>query len=207
MLTERFADAMRLAWQLHAGQTRKTNQTPYIAHLLSVTALVLEYGGDEDAAIAALLHDAVEDQGGLTTLAAIRARFGDTVADLVHACSDAYETPKPPWRARKERHLALLQCAPLPVLLISLADKYHNAHALALELHAMGESVWEVFKGGRPGTLWNFRAAADAYRRALENQTAAGADAARLEMVRRLLQQYEAAVADLERLAEETTAA
>ena len=102
-------DAMRSSCTRE--QERKGNQTPYIAHLLGVCALVLEDGGDEDEAIAALLHDAAEDQGGLKTLEEIRRRFGEQVAAIVDGCTDTYETPKPPWRGRKETYLEHLRSA------------------------------------------------------------------------------------------------
>ncbi len=105
MLTSRFEDALIYATRLHAGQKRKATQIPYIAHLLGVTALVLEDGGDEDQAIAALLHDAVEDQGGVKILEEIRKFYGDRVADIVDGCTDAYQIPKPPWRERKEQYI------------------------------------------------------------------------------------------------------
>ena len=108
-LTARFRSAMDYAFELHQNQFRKGAHTPYVAHLLGVTALVLEDGGDEDHAIAALLHDAVEDQGGIQTLDEIRLRFGETVAKIVDGCTDSYKKPKPPWRARKERYLKHLK--------------------------------------------------------------------------------------------------
>jgi (p)ppGpp synthase/HD superfamily hydrolase len=156
-LTARFEDAFTFANRLHAKQTRKGSQTPYIAHLLSVTALVLETDGDEDLAIAALLHDAVEDQGGLDTLAEIRLRFGERVADIVDSCSDAYTVPKPPWKARKEAYLAHLKVSTPEVRLVSLADKLHNARSILRDLRMAGEVVWGKFKGGKDGTLWYYR--------------------------------------------------
>ena len=156
-LGPRFEEALVFATQLHAHQTRKSSQTPYIAHLLSVTGLVLEAGGDEDMAIAALLHDAVEDQGGLETLTKIRARFGERVANIVDVCSDAYEIPKPPWQRRKETYLKHLQDAPADARLVSLADKLHNARSILRDLNKDGERVWEKFNGGKAGTLWYYR--------------------------------------------------
>ena len=109
-LSARFEDALAYAAHLHAGQPRKDTAIPYVAHLLAVCSLVLEDGGDEDEAIAALLHDGPEDAGGHETLEEIRRRFGDRVADIVADCSDTFETPKPPWRERKEAYLAHLFC-------------------------------------------------------------------------------------------------
>ena len=157
VLTKRFQEALVYAAQLHAGQTRKGSDTPYIAHLLSTSSLVLEAGGDEDQAIAALLHDAVEDQGGKKTLQQIRTHFGDHIADIVDSCSDAYSIPKPPWRERKEAYLAHLPDASAPARLVSLADKVHNARSILRDLQQDGELVWEKFKGGRAGTLWYYQ--------------------------------------------------
>jgi hypothetical protein len=111
-LTERFDDAFKLASDLHHTQTRKSSEVPYLSHLMAVSGLVLENGGTEDEAIAGLLHDAVEDQGGQATLERIREAFGDVVAELVSALSDTDEIPKPPWRARKEEYLRRLETAP-----------------------------------------------------------------------------------------------
>jgi (p)ppGpp synthase/HD superfamily hydrolase len=156
-LSERFDDALRFASELHRRQLRKGTDVPYVAHLLSVTALVLEHGGTEDEAIAALLHDAIEDQGGATVGDEIRRRFGDAVVEIVKACSDTDETPKPPWRARKEAYLAHLPDATSSAKLVSAADKVHNARATLADYRARGESVWARFRGGREGTLWYYR--------------------------------------------------
>ncbi len=148
---------MVYAAQLHAGQVRKGSGTPYIAHLLAVTSLVLEHDGDEDEATAALLHDAAEDQGGEATLAEIRRRFGPAVAEIVEGCSDTMATPKPSWRARKEAFLARLPHASPSVRLVSTADKLHNARTILADLRMMGDAVWDRFQGGREGTLWYHR--------------------------------------------------
>jgi GTP pyrophosphokinase len=166
LLTSRFGDALRLALELHARQLRKGTTIPYVAHLLSVAALVLEHGGDEDQAIAGLLHDAVEDQGGRPTLERIRGLFGDRVAAIVEGCSDADAIPKPPWLERKQRYLAHLAAAPPEVLLVSSADKLHNARAILADLRREGESVFGRFNGGREGTVWYYRALTEAYRAA-----------------------------------------
>lgn len=157
MLTVRFESALTYAFQLHVNQVRKGGQIPYLAHLLAVTALVLEDGGDEDQAIAALLHDAVEDQGGDKTLQSIKERYGERVADIVAGCTDAFRIPKPPWRQRKEAYLKHLVNAPLEVRRVSLADKLHNARSLVDDLHGEGQAVWERFNGGKEGTLWYYR--------------------------------------------------
>jgi (p)ppGpp synthase/HD superfamily hydrolase len=163
-LTQRFKDALDYALELHNNQQRKGSDTPYAAHLLAVASLVLEDGGDEEQAIAALLHDAPEDQGGLETLEAIRQRFGDRVADIVHGCTDTFESPKPSWRQRKENYLEHLQIAPEEVRRVSLADKLHNARSILTDLLRSGEDVWERFNGGKDGTLWYYRSLLDVFR-------------------------------------------
>ncbi len=161
----RLADAVRLAAELHAGQRRKGSDAPYVAHLLAVCALVLEHGGDESQAVAALLHDAIEDAGGDSVRAVLRARFGEDVLALVEGCTDTDETPKPPWRARKERFLERLAAASPRVRLVVAADKLHNAATTRADLARDGARVWERFRGGREGTLWYYRAAVDALQR------------------------------------------
>lgn len=161
-LSDRFVAALAYACQLHQAQTRKISQTPYVGHLLAVAALVLEHGGDEDEAIAALLHDSVEDQGGADTRAEIAQWFGERVARIVDAASDADELPKPPWKERKLAHVARLLAADHSTRLVLAADKLHNVRSLARDLRAHGAAVWESFSGGREGTLWYYRAMRDA---------------------------------------------
>lgn len=161
-LTERFDEALLLAHALHRGQRRKGAGVPYIAHLLSVAALVIEHGGDEDEAIAALLHDAVEDQGGLATRDLIVERFGERVGAIVMGCTDSNVEPKPPSKPRKEAWLRRLPEAGPSVRLVAAADKLHNARSVLADYRRSGESIWERFNGGRAGTLWYYRALADA---------------------------------------------
>jgi (p)ppGpp synthase/HD superfamily hydrolase len=165
-LGDRFEQALLLATRLHAGQTRKGNAVPYVSHLLAVTGLVLEHGGDEDAAIAALLHDAIEDQSDKITLDEIRARFGDAVANVVDGCTDARTLPKPPWRGRKEAYLAHLRHAPAAERLVAVADKLHNARTILADYRVLGEELWGRFNGGREGTLWYYRSLVEAFRAA-----------------------------------------
>lgn len=155
--TERLVAAFGLAAELHAAQTRKGSDIPYVTHLMAVAGLVGEYDGTEDDMIAALLHDAVEDQGGLDTLEHIRKLFGDGVADCVEACSDAFEMPKPPWQERKERFIAAVHTVPHGVKLIVAADKLHNMRTLIRDLRMHGPGVWQRFATGEEGTLWYHR--------------------------------------------------
>lgn len=156
-LSTRFDRALQLAHDLHRRQPRKKSDVPYIAHLLAVTAIVLENGGDEDTAIAALLHDAVEDQGGQPTLDRIRREFGERVARIVYECSDADGEPKPPWRFRKEQYLQALPHKSMEALLVSFGDKIHNCRSIMRDLRRDGAPVWNRFEGRRDGTLWYYR--------------------------------------------------
>lgn len=158
--TQRFSEAFALAAELHATQVRKGTSIPYLSHLLSVAGIAMEHGATEDEAIAALLHDAVEDQGGLPTLERIRARFGDNVAEIVLGCTDSTEIDparKQSWKERKENYLAHLADASHSVRLVSAADKLHNARCTLTECRRSGEAVWQRFNGGKEGTLWYYR--------------------------------------------------
>jgi (p)ppGpp synthase/HD superfamily hydrolase len=163
-LSARFEEALILAVRWHAGQMRKETTIPYIAHLLGVASLVLEQGADEDEAIAALLHDAVEDQGGMVALGEIRRRFGDRVAEIVAGCTDAWTTPKPPWRERKGAYIAHLRQASASVRLVSAADKLHNARSILADYRVLGDALWSRFNGGKAGTLWYYRALVETLR-------------------------------------------
>ncbi len=155
----RFSQALVYAADAHKDQTRKGTSVPYVAHVLAVAALALENGANEDEAIAALLHDTVEDCGGEARLSDVRERFGATVADIVWGCSDTMETPKPPWRERKETYLHRLDAESPSVLLVSACDKLHNVRSLLVSVRNDGEAAWARFKGGKAGTLWYYRAA------------------------------------------------
>jgi (p)ppGpp synthase/HD superfamily hydrolase len=166
-LSDRFDDALAYASRLHREQTRKGSGIPYVSHLLAVCSLVIEHGGNEDQAIAALLHDAAEDQGGEARLSEIRARYGAAVADIVADCTDAWTEPKPPWRPRKEAYLAALPSKPSASLLVSLADKVHNASAILGDYQVLGDKLWDRFKGGREGTIWYYRSVSEVFDRAM----------------------------------------
>jgi len=158
----RVVQAFALMYEFHRDQLRKGGQVPYITHLLAVASLVGEHGGDEDTVIAALLHDAAEDQGGEAALLRIREAFGDTVAELVLGASDTMEDPKPPWRARKEKHIAHMREASHYLRILLCADKIHNARSLCCDLRRHGDTYWRHFNGGKEGTLWYYRASCDA---------------------------------------------
>ena len=166
ILSSRFDDALAFAVDLHREQPRKGTGVPYVSHLLSVAALVLEHGGTEDQAIAALLHDAVEDQGGRPTADRIRERFGDLVAGIVDGCTDTDVSPKPPWRLRKEAYVARVRNEPAHVRLVSAADKLHNARTMVTDLRIHGPALWERFNAGRDETLWYLESLVDAFREA-----------------------------------------
>jgi len=177
VLTDRFDRTLLYATHVHGGQVRKGTNTPYVAHLLAAAATVLEYGGDEDLAIAALLHDSVEDQGGKARLDDVRNRFGEGVARIVEACSDSLADTgkgerKASWRQRKEAYLADLQNANKDILRVSLADKVHNARAILRDLRKpdIGEEVWARFSVSKKQTLWYYHNLADRFCERLSNQ-------------------------------------
>lgn len=165
VLGERFARALDLAFELHRGQARKGSGIPYFGHLLGVASIMIETGGSEDEAIAALLHDAAEDQGGHATVERIRAEFGDPVARVVEECSDSFGEPKPPWRERKQAYLEHLEQASEAALDVSLADKLHNVRTIVVDYRAVGERLWDRFNAGRDEVLWYYRSLAAAFAR------------------------------------------
>jgi len=164
-LSPNFEDALIYATQAHCDQTRKKTGIPYIAHVLGVTAIALEYGANETEAIGALLHDTVEDCGGAERLRDIQKRYGDDVAKIVDGCTDTDEVPKPPWRARKEAYVAHLKDSDTSTRLVSAADKLHNTRAILADLRRHGPKVFDRFSGKKEGTLWYYRALVAAFRR------------------------------------------
>jgi (p)ppGpp synthase/HD superfamily hydrolase len=183
-LGPRLQRAFRYAADKHAGQTRKQTAVPYLSHLMAVASLVLEAGGDEDMAIAALLHDVVEDCGGMPRLREVRKQFGSRVAKIVEGCTDAFVEPKPEWMERKKDYLREVKHADAETRLVSAADKLHNVRAILADYRRDGESVWKRFSGKKEGTLWYYRALSDEYRRRNPN---------------RITQELEIAVGELER--------
>ncbi len=185
VLSKRFIFALGYAAKLHAKQIRKRTERPYIGHLLGVASIVIEYGGDEDMAIAALLHDAVEDQGGLPRLREIRKKFGKRVAHIVDGCTDAYTEPKSPWLERKRAYIARLAGENEEVRLVSAADKLSNARETLYEVRTHGDSVYDRFAGKKLGTLWYYRELLGVFREAGANP---------------LVEELERVVTELERL-------
>ena len=185
-LGPRFLRAFNFAAEKHSGQIRKASTIPYITHLMGVASLVLEAGGDEDSAIAALLHDVVEDCGGMPMLTEVRRQFGSRVAKIVDGCTDAYTEPKPPWRDRKEKYIRRLKTEDADTRLVSAADKLNNVRSILSDYRVIGESVWLRFAGGREGTLWYYRTLLNVFLRHKRN---------------RITQELELAVNELESLA------
>ena len=155
-LSARFDEALAYAHGAHRDQLRKGTDIPYISHLMAVAGIVLENGGDEETAIAALLHDVIEDGGGAVAREEIRRRFGRRVADIVDECTDAEVIPKPPWRERKEKYIAHLRHATPQARLVSAADKLHNARTILADYRVVGEALWERFNASREETLWYY---------------------------------------------------
>src|SRR5436305_13297809 len=157
-LSRQFEKALVYATRIHGGKLRKKTKIPYIAHILGVTAIAMEYGANETEAIAALLHDAVEDCGGEKRLRDIQGKFGKAVAKIVAGCTDTDQIPKPPWLERKKAYVAHVRRASIPTKLVSASDKLHNVRAILMNCRQEGESLWSRFSGGKRGTLWYYGA-------------------------------------------------
>ena len=156
MLTKKYDEALRFSSELHRTQNRKGTDIPYVSHLMSVSALVLEYGGNEVQAIAGLLHDAVEDQGGLKTLKIIRKKFGSKVAKIVSDCTDAEIEPKPPWLERKKSYIKSLKNKPQSSLFVSVCDKTHNASCIVNDHKRVGKKLWKRFSAKPKQIYWYY---------------------------------------------------
>ena len=167
LLTNRFVEALGYAAELHLHQRRKGKGQPYVGHLLGVAAIVIQHGGGEDEVIAALLHDAVEDQGGLPRLDEIREKFGARVARVVDGCTDSYEVSgeKRDWLERKRAYIAKVAHESADVQLVSAADKLANAREILADYRVEGDAVFSRFQGRKEGTLWYYRALVDVFRR------------------------------------------
>jgi (p)ppGpp synthase/HD superfamily hydrolase len=169
-LGPRLQRAFRYAAEKHEGQTRKQTAVPYLSHLMAVASLVLEAGGDEDLAIAALLHDVVEDCGGMPRLREIRRRFGPRVAKIVEGCTDSFGEPKREWVERKKDYLREVRHADVDTRLVSASDKLHNVRTILSDYRQHGEAIWARFSGKKEGTLWYYRALSDEYQRRNPNR-------------------------------------
>jgi (p)ppGpp synthase/HD superfamily hydrolase len=185
-LSPKFEEALVYATQAHCNQTRKKTSIPYIAHILGVTAIALEYGADETEAIGALVHDVVEDCGGAQRLREIEGKFGKAAAKIVEGCTDTDETPKPPWRERKEKYIAHVASADPATILVSASDKLHNARAILRDLRVQGDRVFDRFNGRKEGTLWYYRSLVTAFREHANSE---------------LINELDRVVAEIERLA------
>jgi (p)ppGpp synthase/HD superfamily hydrolase len=164
-LGTRLQSAFRYAAEKHEGQARKQTSVPYLSHLMAVASLVLEAGGDEEMAIAALLHDVVEDCGGMPRLRDVRKVFGDRVAKIVEGCTDSFSDPKLEWKQRKDDYLEHVKHADYETRLVSAADKLHNVRTILTDYRKDGEKIWKRFSGKKDGTLWYYRALSDEYQR------------------------------------------
>jgi (p)ppGpp synthase/HD superfamily hydrolase len=162
-LSRQFEKALIYATRIHGGQLRKKTRIPYIAHILGVCAIAMEYGANETEAIAALLHDAVEDCGGAKRLRDIELKFGKKVAKIVQGCTDTDQTPKPPWLERKKAYVAHVRHAPMSTRLVSASDKLHNVRAILMDYRKEGERLWSRFNRGKQGALWYYRALVNAF--------------------------------------------
>ncbi len=180
----RLQRAFRYAAKWHDGQARKGTAVPYLSHLMAVASLVLEAGGNEEMAIAALLHDVVEDCGGMPRLREIRKQFGPRVARIVEGCTDSFGEPKPEWIERKKNYLREVKHAYGETRLVSASDKLHNVRTILADYRQDGEEIWKRFNGKKEGTLWYYRALSDEYGR----------------KPNRITRELEIAVAELERL-------
>jgi GTP pyrophosphokinase len=165
-LSSRFDEAFGYAHRLHAEQKRKGTDAPYIGHLMGVASIVLDAGGDEDEAIAALLHDAAEDHGGRERLEEIRQKFGDNVAKIVADCTDSWDTPKAPWADRKRAYVDHARTLGPSSLRVSAADKVHNAYAILRDIRNNGEAIWSRFKASPDDVMTYYEGLVRAYREA-----------------------------------------
>ncbi len=190
-LSSRFSEALRGAADLHAKQVRKGTKIPYIAHLLGVASIALHHGADEDEAIAALLHDAIEDApldlGANWVRNWLRFRFGEGVLSIVEGCTDADVSPKPAWLARKEAYIARVPKEPASVILVSASDKLHNASAILSDFRELGDKLWKRFNldAGKAGIIGYYRGLVTAYKTAGHHP--------------RLVRELDAVVAQIER--------
>mgnify|MGYP000017581384 FL=1 len=165
---KKYKEAIDYAYKLHLNQKRKGTNIPYFFHLVSVSTLVIENNGTTEEVIAGLLHDAVEDQGGLKTLKYIKSKFGNKVAKIVEECSDSYQTPKPPWIERKKLYIKKMSSKLQSSLLVSLCDKYHNASCIVNDHHRVGKKLWKRFNAKPKEIVWYYESLSKSFNRHLK---------------------------------------
>jgi len=166
---DKYLEAYNYSYKLHKKQMRKGSNIPYFTHLSSVSNLIIENNGTTTQAIAGLLHDAVEDQGGAKTLAIIKRKFGPKVAKIVDQCSDTTIEPKPPWKARKIKYIQNIKNKTQNTLLVSLCDKYHNASCILSDYQKVGEEIWDRFTASKQETFWYYESLYKEFKRYLKN--------------------------------------
>ena len=166
---DKYLEAYVYSFELHKKQTRKGSNIPYFTHLSSVSNLIIENNGTTTQAIAGLLHDAVEDQGGAKTLAVIKRKFGPKVAKIVDQCSDTTIKPKPPWKTRKIKYIKDIKNKTQDTLLVSLCDKYHNANCILSDYQKVGEEIWGRFTASKQETLWYYESLYKEFKKYLKN--------------------------------------
>jgi (p)ppGpp synthase/HD superfamily hydrolase len=171
MLTEDIDKAFAYARKIHNNQKRNRTTIPYLSHLMSVSALVMEHGGNEEQAIAALLHDTLEDGGDADKISKeIQHMFGDKVLSMVRELSDTEEQPKPPWKERKETYIAHIEEISDDALVVSMCDKLHNLKTIVWDFHVIGDEIFERFKGKKEGTIWYYTTLTEKYKKILETR-------------------------------------
>lgn len=166
---EKYLEAYTFSFKLHKKQIRKGSNIPYFTHLSSVSNLIIENNGTTTQAIAGLLHDAVEDQGGIKTLAVIKKKFGPKVAKIVSQCSDTSIDPKPPWKARKKKYIEDIKNKTQDTLLVALCDKYHNAHCILSDYQKIGDKIWDRFNASKQETFWYYESLYKEFKKYLKN--------------------------------------
>ncbi|MFL2649840.1 MAG: HD domain-containing protein [Alphaproteobacteria bacterium] len=166
---DKYLEAYVYSYKLHKKQTRKGSNIPYFTHLSSVSNLIIENNGTTTQAIAGLLHDAVEDQGGAKTLAVIKRKFGPRVAKIVDQCSDTTIKPKPPWKKRKIKYIKDIKNKSQDTLLVSLCDKYHNANCILSDYQKVGEEIWDRFTASKQETFWYYESLYKEFKKYLKN--------------------------------------
>ena len=168
---DKYLEAYNYSYKLHKKQMRKGSNIPYFTHLSSVSNLIIENNGTTTQAIAGLLHDAVEDQGGAKTLAIIKRKFGPKVAKIVDQCSDTIIEPKPPWKARKIKYIQNIKNKTQDTLLVSLCDKYHNASCILSDYQKVDEGIWNRFTASKQETFWYYESLYKEFKRYLKNHS------------------------------------